>query len=67
MTLQNKVYIVTGASSGIGEKLSINLAKKGATVVCAARREKELDRVCKAIQSRGGSAFAIPTDITILE
>tara|TARA_Y100000590_G_scaffold277153_1_gene311153 strand:+ start:138 stop:950 length:813 start_codon:yes stop_codon:yes gene_type:complete len=67
LTLQNKVYIVTGASSGIGEKLSIYLAKKGAFVVCAARRKKELVRVCKTIESNGGSAFSIQTDITILE
>ena len=67
MTVNNKVYIVTGASSGIGEQLSKNLARKGAQVVCAARRKEELDRVCQAIESAGGSALAVQTDITALE
>ena len=67
MTVNNKVYNVTGASSGIGEQLSKNLAQKGAQVVCAARRKEELDRVCQAIESAGGSALAVQTDITALE
>jgi len=67
LTVNNKVYIVTGASSGIGEELSKNLARKGAKVVCAARRKKELDRVCQIIESAGGSALAVQTDITALE
>ena len=67
MTVKDKVYIVTGASSGIGEQLSINLAQKGAHVVCAARTKEELDRVCQLIESAGGSALAVQTDITVLE
>lgn len=66
MELAGKVFIVTGASSGIGEQLSRVLAKQGAKVVCAARRTEELDRVCQAITASGGSALAVPTDITQL-
>ena len=36
-------------------------------MVCAARRKEELDRVCQAIESAGGSALAVQTDITALE
>ena len=67
MILNEKVFIVTGASSGIGEELSRALALKGAKVVCAARRNDELERVCSAISSSGGSALPIQADITDLD
>ena len=67
MNLNEKTIIVTGASSGIGECLSKKMAQKGADVVCAARREEELDRVVKDIHSLGGTAMAVPTDITKLQ
>jgi NAD(P)-dependent dehydrogenase (short-subunit alcohol dehydrogenase family) len=67
LILNEKVFIVTGASSGIGEELSKALALKGAKVVCAARRNDELERVCNSISSSGGSALAVQTDITDLE
>ena len=67
MIVNKKTFIITGASSGIGEQLSKVLAQKGAQVVCAARRKEELDRVCQAIESAGGSALAVQTDITALE
>ncbi len=67
MNVAGKVFIVTGASSGIGEALAMILAQKGAMVVCAARRTNELDRVCDSINSSGGSALAVTTDITRLE
>ena len=67
MILNEKVFIVTGASSGIGEGLSKALALKGAKVVCAARRNDELERVCNSISSSGGSALPVQMDITVLE
>ncbi len=67
MVLNKKVIIITGASSGIGEALSKSLAKKGAFVVCAARRKNELKRVSDEIKNNGGSAFPIKTDIRILD
>ncbi|NQV50262.1 MAG: SDR family oxidoreductase [Candidatus Marinimicrobia bacterium] len=67
MNLAGKVFIVTGASSGIGEHLSVVLAQKGAQVVCAARRADELTRVIGSIQAAGGSARAVQTDITDLD
>ncbi len=66
MDIAGKVFIVTGASSGIGEELSRVLAKKGAKVVCAARRADELKRVSDSINDSGGSALAVQADITDL-
>ncbi|MEK6781407.1 MAG: SDR family oxidoreductase [Bacteroidota bacterium] len=43
--LQNKVIWLTGASSGIGEALAYELARKGAKLILSARRKDELDRV----------------------
>ncbi len=67
MDLENKVFIVTGASSGIGEELSKQLSLSGSLVVCAARRLPELERVCSIINDSGGSSIAVKTDITVLE
>lgn len=67
MNVSGKVFIVTGASSGIGEALSLELAQKGAQIICAARRADQIERVCNAIEAAGGSALAVPTDITNLD
>ena len=67
MDLKDKVFIVTGASSGIGEELSKRLSLSGSKIVCAARRLPELERVCTKINNSGGSSIAVKTDITVLE
>jgi short-subunit dehydrogenase len=45
MSLKNKVIWITGASSGIGEQLSYELARKGCRLILSARRKEELERV----------------------
>jgi NADP-dependent 3-hydroxy acid dehydrogenase YdfG len=55
---------VTGASSGIGEAISLLLAEEGATVVMGARREDLLKDLCEKINSRGGKACYEVTDVT---
>lgn len=64
MKISNTTFIITGASSGIGEALSKKLAASGANVVLAARNKSKLNQVHDKIQSSGGSSLVIPTDIT---
>lgn len=63
-TLQGRVAIVTGASSGIGRASALELAARGARVVAAARREQELEQLVADIRNGGGEAQAVRTDIT---
>jgi len=62
--LSGDVAVVTGAGRGIGEGIATVLASAGARVVCAARREAEIERVAAAIRADGGHAIAVPTDVT---
>jgi len=64
-TLQNKVAIITGASSGIGRATAKLFAQEGAKVVITARRQKELDELLEEINESGGEARALAGDITI--
>jgi NADP-dependent 3-hydroxy acid dehydrogenase YdfG len=62
--IDGKVAIVTGASSGIGECTALEFAKAGAITVLAARRTDRLERLQKEIEAMGGTALAVPTDLT---
>lgn len=64
--LQDKVAIITGASSGIGAATAHELAGCGARVVLAARRAAELQEQAHTINKAGGLAIALPTDVTEL-
>lgn len=52
--LRNRIVVVTGASSGMGEQISYELAKKGAIVVASARRLGRLEEVTKKCQKLSG-------------
>lgn len=54
--IENKVVIITGASSGIGEATATLLAGQGAKVVLGARREDRLQQLVEEIRSNGGQA-----------
>lgn len=58
------VAVVTGASTGIGRSLALQLADKGAKVAIAARRVEKLEEVAAECHSRGGEALVIPTDVS---
>jgi len=59
-----RVAIVTGASSGIGEATARCLAKAGYSVVLAARRADLLDGIAADITAQGGKALSVPTDLS---
>lgn len=62
--LNDKVAVVTGASSGIGAALSILLGSQKATVVLSARRASKLDEVAAHVTATGGRCIALACDIT---
>lgn len=63
MSVQNKVVIITGASSGIGAATARLLARNGAKVVLAARREQQLQLLQQEITQSGGQAVYQVTDV----
>ena len=63
-SLNNKVAIVTGASSGIGRATALLFAQMGAAVVVGARRGDELDTLVNEIEQAGGRAAAVVGDVT---
>ena len=65
--VEGKVIIVTGASSGIGEKTAEVLAAEGAKVVLAARRKEKLEDVANRIIAAGGEAYTVSGDVSVRE
>ncbi|MFD7989631.1 SDR family oxidoreductase [Kitasatospora indigofera] len=61
---EQKVAVVTGASSGIGAATARRLAAEGFEVVLTARRTERIEALAKEIAERGGSARAITLDVT---
>src|SRR5260370_37244701 len=59
-----KVVVITGASSGIGEGMAKRLARQGAKVVIGARRKNRIDAVVKEISAGGGKAVGFAVDVT---
>ena len=60
-----RVAVITGASSGIGRATGEAFAARGVKVVLAARREHELATLTSEIESRGGRASFVVTDVAI--
>ncbi len=65
--IHNKVVLITGASSGIGDAAARLIAAKGAHVVLGARRTERLEKLVREIQAEGGSASARALDVTDLQ
>ena len=66
-SLEGKVALVTGASSGIGRHMAATLAKAGAHVIAVARREDKLQDLVAEIKAGGGQADAVAMDVTNAE
>jgi 3-oxoacyl-[acyl-carrier protein] reductase len=62
-SLQDKAALVTGASQGIGRATSLALAEAGAKIVAAARNTEKLASLVAEIESKGGTALAVPMDV----
>jgi short-subunit dehydrogenase len=61
--IQNKVVIITGASSGIGAAAALRLARAGARLTLAARRVERLEQVAVQVQALGGEALVVQMDV----
>ena len=62
--IQDKVIVITGASSGLGEAAARHLSAQGATVVLGARRADRIQTIAKELTARAGKALAVATDVT---
>jgi len=62
---ERRVAIVTGASSGIGAETALALARRGYTVLLAARRRDRLEQVARECLSAGGQARVAVTDVSV--
>ena len=67
MLLTDKVAIVTGGGSGIGEATSLRFSQEGAAVIVADMRLRKAEEVAKQINEQGGHALAIEVDESIPE
>ncbi len=65
--IAEKVVVITGASSGLGEATARHLASEGAAVMLGARRMEKLESIVADIRQSGGKAEALATDVTIAE
>jgi NAD(P)-dependent dehydrogenase (short-subunit alcohol dehydrogenase family) len=61
---QQKVALVTGGGRGIGRGIALRLAADGHAVAVASRSREQLDQVVRDIQAAGGTAVALPCDVT---
>jgi len=67
MSIEGKVIVITGASSGIGEAAARELASRGAKVVLGARRTELLQTLVSELRRDGHEAMFLKTDVTRLE
>lgn len=66
-TLQGKVVVITGASSGFGKGAAIGMARDGAKVVLVARRSELIEEVARECRNGGAEALAVEADVSVRE
>ncbi|HZP06742.1 MAG TPA: glucose 1-dehydrogenase [Terracidiphilus sp.] len=62
-SLEGKIAVVTGGTSGIGRAMALGLADAGADVIATGRREQQVNEVAAEIESRGRKSLRIPSDV----
>ena len=64
LNLEGKTVIVTGGGTGLGKAMVLAMARAGADIVVAARRQPLIETVAEEVRALGRRALAIPTDVT---
>ena len=64
LSLEGKVAVVTGGTSGIGRAMSVGLAEAGADVVATARRQQQVDETAQEIAARGRKTLRVASDVS---
>jgi NAD(P)-dependent dehydrogenase (short-subunit alcohol dehydrogenase family) len=62
-SLEGKIAVVTGGTSGIGRALSLGLADAGADVIASARRQAQVDETANEIEARGRKTLRLASDV----
>ena len=62
-SLEGKIAVVTGGTSGIGRALSLGLADAGAHVIASARRQEQVDSTAQEIEARGRKTLRVASDV----
>ena len=62
--LQDRIAVITGASTGIGQSIAAAFAAEGARTVLASRSREKLEVAANEIRSDGGTVHVVPTDVT---
>ncbi|HEY8643931.1 MAG TPA: SDR family oxidoreductase [Candidatus Dormibacteraeota bacterium] len=65
--LENKVVVVTGASSGIGRATAVEMGRHGARMMLVSRTKEKLEALASEIKDAGGKAWVYPTDLADMD
>ncbi|HPJ35478.1 MAG TPA: SDR family oxidoreductase [Spirochaetota bacterium] len=63
-SFNGKTAVITGAASGIGRELALQMSREGAVIIAADYNKKNLDDTVKMVKGEGGTAFAYKVDIS---